>query len=244
MFRSRFALLACAAASLLLSACASSDIRLYDGPQKPANEIARISMPEQLEVASINGKNVPGAEGLVSKGDKHLEVAPGRYQLLVFYREGWNLQAEGDILKSDPALFTIDAQAGHQYRIDYQHPNDYAGAKALAADFKGWVTDQTTGGRTASQDSGLKFNRGLMAQMAGRDELVPVAAAAADGSGAQVVEPLAPAGAVAAATTSPTAAVTGNADKTAQWLDLMKGWWQQASTDERREFLKWIGEKK
>src|SRR3546814_17832918 len=56
----------------------------------PAAQIAVVTMPEQLEVASINGVEVVAAQGMWNKGDKRLELLPGRYQKLVFYRESWD----------------------------------------------------------------------------------------------------------------------------------------------------------
>src|SRR3546814_15698367 len=84
---SRLIRLVCSAAVLGLAACASPDVRLYDGAVRPAAQIAVVTMPEQLEVASINGVEVAAAQGMWNKGDKRLELLPGRYQMLVFRSE-------------------------------------------------------------------------------------------------------------------------------------------------------------
>src|SRR3546814_14984980 len=107
-----------------------------------------------------------------SKGDKRLELLPGRYQMLVFYRESWDSGSDQDVLRSDPALFTIDAQAAHQYRIDYERPSRYDDARKLSRDFKAWWVDQASGVKTASTDSGLKFDDGLRALMTGNHEQI------------------------------------------------------------------------
>jgi len=228
------------ASLLALTACASADLRLYDGPAKPAAELALITMPEQLEVASINGAEVPGAKGMWTHGDKRLQVVPGRYEALVYYREVWEANGESDVLRSrNPALFTIDAQAGHEYRIDYERPGTYDDARKLAQDFRGWVDDRTAGTRTASTDSGVAFKAGVIAQVTGDTTLV---SSVPDGGDAKntVVQPLAPAPGAAAA--SPQAAVRAAPPAGRDWVALMKGWWKQASADERREFLRWVGE--
>jgi hypothetical protein len=236
-----------AAALFALAACASAELRLYDGQARPAAELAVITLPEQLEVASINGAEVPGAKGMWTRGDKRLQVVPGRYEALVYYREVWQASGDSDVLRSrNPARFTIDAQAGHEYRIDYAHPGTYDDAKKLAQNFQGWVDDRTTGMRIASTDSGVAFKRGVIAQVTGDTTLVS-AAPGGDGQGGAVVQPLAipppaPTASKAAAAPSapaqPDAAVAADRD----WLGLMKGWWKQASPDERREFLRWLGE--
>lgn len=240
---------------LALAACASPGLRLYDGPQRPAGEVAVVTLPEQLEVASINGTEVPGAKGMWTRGDKRLELAPGRYELLVYYREVWQANGDSDVLRSNPALFTVDAAAGHEYRIDYPHPPRYDDARALSKDFHGWVEDRSAGTRIASTDSGLRFKGGLAAQVTGDNTLV--AAEGAKGEAAPAVRPLAvPAPVVPAA---PSAASVSIAPPAApapvtpipvappaparDWVALMKGWWQQASPEERREFLRWVGER-
>src|SRR3546814_19287580 len=93
--------------------------------------------------------------------------------MLVFYRESWDSGSDQDVLRSDPALFTIDAQAAHQYRIDYERPSRYDDARKLSRDFKAWWVDRASGVKTASTDSGLKFDDGLRALMTGNHELVP-----------------------------------------------------------------------
>ncbi|WP_043112308.1 DUF2057 family protein [Solimonas flava] len=251
----RFAKLIAPALLLSLAACASPQLRLYEGAAKPAAQVAVITMPEQLEVASINGTEVPGAKGMWSKGDKRLEVLPGRYEALIYYREVWQSGDNSDVLRSrSPALFVIDAQAGHQYRIGYPQPANYEGAKRLAQDFQGWVDDQTGGTRTASVDSGVKFKEGVLAQVSGDGGLV--ADRGAEGPRAvQPVRPLPPAPTVApvappvSAVAVPSVAASTAAGSVApaagaagrDWVSLMKGWWKQASADERRGFLRWVG---
>jgi uncharacterized protein YccT (UPF0319 family) len=237
---------------LASAACASSHVRLYDGPQRPPAEIAVVTLPEQLELASVNGVEVPAAKGMWSHGDKQLELAPGRYELLVYYREVWQATAESDVLRSDPELFAIDAQAGHRYRIDYEHPRRYDDARLLATDFHGWIDDQTSGTRTRSSDSGMRFKKGVASQLTGDTALEPDIRAGR-GNSVQPVQPL-PAGVVAppavAANVAPAVPAVAPpvapvvAPATRDWVSLMQGWWQQASPEERRAFLRWVGEQK
>lgn len=238
--------LAGVAAAAMFSACAPSSIRLYEGPGAGVQE-ARITLPEQLEVLSVNGAEVKGASGLLTKGDKTLAVAPGRYELLVYYREVWELGSEHDVLRSDPALFVVDARPSGRYRIDYARPRRYEDAQRLAKAFSGWVVDGGSGARTPSQDSKLSFREGWVAAFTGDNSLVETSTR---NDGSQVVEPLA----TAVLAGSGSDAAPSGADATlhvpsdasrqadAEWLPMMKAWWAQASTEERREFLRWVGE--
>src|SRR5690606_33814855 len=98
-------IICCCTAAVFGAACTSAPIQLHDAD---AAGVAVISLPEQLEVASINGLEVEGASGLLKKGDTTLEVAPGRYEVLAFYRELWERGDQHDVLRSDPALFVIE----------------------------------------------------------------------------------------------------------------------------------------
>lgn len=236
--------------------CASAPVQLYGEQGRPEAGVAVIIVPEALEVASVNGLEISGASGMMSKGDKTLEIAPGRYELLVFYRELWDRGDQHDVLKSDPALFVVDAVDGGRYRIDYTRPGNLAEARELAEDFQGWVENLATGERVASQASGLEFRKGLIPAVTFDGTLVR---SAGDSGGAQVVPPLPPAPSAAgvaapgastiAPVIAPAAASAGQlppasnaAPPEKDWLALMKGWWNQASAEERREFLRWLGE--
>ena len=250
--------IACIFLLSLCAGCTSTPVRLYGEQERPETGIAVIVVPEALEVARINGAEVTGVGGMLSKGDKTLEVIPGRYELLVFYRELWERGDQHDVLRSDPALFVVDAVGGGRYRLNYAPPGNLAEARALAEGFEGWVEDLDTGERTASRDSELEFRKGLIPAVTFDDTLVR---SASESSGTQLVQPLPAAAANAAADTAassvsvPAAAIplaaspateAGSASSAVpaekDWLALMKGWWNQASPEERREFLRWLGE--
>lgn len=250
MSRLRVRVLLMAVIGGLMSACAQHPIQLYDGPAQSAAEIAVVTLPEALEVEQINGTQVRGASGMLRKGDVDLQLMPGRYELLVYYKEIWNLGGSDDALRSDPARFVIDAQAGHRYRIEYEHPKNYEAARKLSATFSGWIDDTTTGQRVMSEASGLQFKRGLTAQLTADHALERVAETA---EGQQVVAPLPVPGAVAptAASAAPVSSLSADvpAPKAAplappegEWLPVMKSWWAQATPAERRAFLLWVGE--
>lgn len=230
----------------VLSGCASKPIVLHDSQLAPA-DIATIGMPEQLEVASVNGKEVAGGSGMMSRGDRILEVAPGRYEILVFYRELWEQGVQHEVLRSDPALFVVEARAGGRYRLDYDRPADLEAARELANDFSGWSEELSSGRRTASTDSGMQFRRGLVAAMSFDDTLV---ASADTPQGNQEVEPLPATGSRAAAGASRSESPLVSEQETqstppreADSLDLMKEWWQEASSETRRAFLQWLAER-
>lgn len=247
--------------SLVLAACAAPTIPLHDAAGD-ASPPASIVLPEQLEVVSVNGLAIEGTRGMFGKGDTVLEVSPGRYEVLVFYRELWERGDQHEVLRSDPVLFVVDAGPGRRYRLEYTRPGTMAEARTLAEDFSGWVEDVASGDRTPSTNSGLQFRRGLVAAATFDDSLVAVAPT----SGArQEVAPLpvpdeestAQAPAVVASAQQPAPASAAPVDAPREdtapakappgeedWLALMKSWWSEASAEERREFLRWVGERR
>ena len=228
-----------ALALAVLAGCASAPVALHD-PDVPRAELAMITMPEQLEVATVNGLEIEGASGMMTRGEKTLELAPGRYELLVFYRELWELGDAHEILRSDPALFVVDAAAGGRYRLDYDRPAGIESARTMAEDFTGWVENLATGERTPALESGLQFRRGLVPALTFDDTLVPAAEQVADG---QEVPPLPTAVApVPAPGMAPQPAPEAMPE--GSWLDLMKSFWSEASSEERRAFLRWLAEQR
>ncbi|HEY1077902.1 MAG TPA: DUF2057 family protein [Fontimonas sp.] len=220
-------------AMLVLGACTQAPIRLYAGPVRDAAAIASVELPEQIEVAQLNGVDVPAAQGMGSKGDRTLELAPGRYDLLVFYREIWGQGDNHEVLRSDPVRLVFDAAAGQRYRVDYRRPGSASEASALAADFEARISDPVTGQQIESQASGLAFRGGLLAQVQGDRTLVQ---AVSREEGQQTVAPLSQSP-VSPAATAPAPASAMPAD---DQLLLVKAWWNQANAEQRRAFLEWV----
>ncbi len=243
----RFFLYVLVPAAVALAGCAATPLTLHE-PGLPAAAVASVVLPEQLEVATVNGKEIEGASGMMTRGDKTLELAPGRYELLVFYRELWEQGDAHEILRSDPALFVVDAAAGGRYRLDYDRPAGIESARTMAEDFTGWVENLATGERTAAVESGLQFRRGLVPALTFDDTLVPAAQQVVDG---QEVPPLPTAVApvpVPGMAPQPAPAATPQAAPgtmpEGSWLDLMKSFWSEASSEERRAFLRWLAEQR
>lgn len=196
---------------------------------------AVLTLPAPIEIATING--VEPRKSLLG-GKRPLELAPGRYEILAYYAEIWPLGDAHDSLMSDPALFVLDAQAGHRYTISYAQPDDYEAARKLAATFSGALVDETSGQRQPSQDSGLRFRRGLT----GHDRTL-VAAGPTPGAPQRIAPlPIPPATRPAPAPVSqqPATASDAAAQPVRDWLPMMQAWWTQATAEERRAFLAWV----
>ena len=164
-----FALIA--AAAFLLTACSRSPVvQLYEGAKQPDSQVLTIRVPSDLEVFTINGSEVDGVNTFFNTDHKDLKVTPGRYEILAYYKRLWDLDADNhEVMKSDPALFVVDGEAGEFYRLDFERPQNVTQARALEDDFSGWVENMNSGEKTPSQASGLVLNRGFLAPITGTE---------------------------------------------------------------------------
>ncbi len=220
--------------ALFLSACARSPVvQLYDGPTKSDSQVLTVRVPSEIEVFTINGKEVDGVNTFFATDFKELKFTPGRYEILAYYKELWQLDADNhEIVKSNPANFIVDGKAGEKWQLGYEKPQDVEEARALEDTFSGWALNTASGEKVAAKESGLILKRGFLAPITGEE----VSSAAADSVAPQQTATPAPAPSTPAPATQATPAPAGS------YLDTLKAQWKQATPQERREFLQWIAE--
>lgn len=226
-----FALIA--AAAFLLTACSRSPVvQLYEGAKQPDSQVLTVRVPTDLEVFTINGREVDGVNTFFNTDHKDLKLSPGRYEVLAYYKRLWDLDADShEVMKSDPALFVVDGEAGEFYRLDFERPQNVTQARALEEDFSGWVENMNSGEKTPSQASGLVLNRGFLAPITGSSvEAKSTGAVAPQTKAADAVTP------------EPASPAAENAKPEANYLDTLKAQWNQATQEERRQFLQWISQ--
>lgn len=230
-------------AALILSACARTPVvQLYDGPAQSDSKVLTVRIPSELEVFTINGKEVEGANTFFATDHKDLKLTPGRHEILAYYKELWDLDADNhEIVKSNPANFVVDGKAGELWTLGYPEPKDVDDARAMQDSFSGWAENTRTGEKVAAEESGLILKRGFLAPVTGEE----MTTAAADSIAPQAAATGAAAGAAAASGESASTTVAPTATPSApagSYLDTLKAQWNQATPEERREFLQWISQ--
>lgn len=217
--------------TLILSGCARSPVvQLYDGAAKPDSQVLTVRVPSEIEVFTINGKEVDGVNTFFATDFKELKFTPGRYEILAYYKELWQLDADNhEIVKSNPANFIVDGKAGETWQLDYEKPADVDEARALEDTFSGWVLNTSSGESVAARESGLILKRGFLAPITGVD--VSTASSAS----------IAPQQSTASAL-APTTSASSQPAPTTSYLDTLKAQWKLATPEERREFLQWVAE--
>jgi len=215
--------------ALILSACARSPVvQLYDGAAKPDSQVLTVRVPSEIEVFTINGKEVDGVNTFFATDFKELKLTPGRYEILAYYKELWQLDADNhEIVKTNPANFIVDGKAGEKWQLDYNKPENVDDARALEDSFTGWALNTNTGDKVAAKESGLILKRGFLAPITGEE----VSTASSKNIAPQQ-----------SASPAPAAAVSSQPAPAASYLDTLKAQWKQATPEERREFLQWVAE--
>ena len=191
-----------------------------------------MKVPSEIEVFTINGKEVDGVNTFFATDFKELKLAPGRYEILAYYKELWQLDADNhDIVKTNPANFIVDGKAGEKWQLDYDKPANVEEARALEDSFTGQAINTATGEKVAAKESNLILKRGFLAPITGEEVSTASSKNIAPQQSASPA-PTEPAAAAAAAQPAPAAS----------YLDTLKAQWKQATPEERREFLQWVAE--
>lgn len=248
--RSTFIVLTLLFTSLLLGACSRSPVvRLYDGPKKPETKLAVVRVPVELEVLSINGRRVENLNTLFSVGYKDLHLEPGRYRIIAYYKDLWEMNADAhDVIKSDPAVFVVDGEAGHFYKLGFDEPQTIEQARELERQFSGYVLDAATGEKTPTRPSGIAFRGGILGGLADMAGTPATTAADAESGGDQggerdqVIAPAPVPGSDSGKPAPETAAAGKESGTDSGYLDMLKATWSQATPEERRRFLRWVSE--
>lgn len=110
--------------TVVLAGCATSSgpTRLYEGAEKSPAETAQISIPEQVQVMAVDGREVTGS---LLERNQVLAVLPGERVFSLRYVELFQINAdEHEIVRSRQAALRFNAEAGVSYRIEIdKQPN-------------------------------------------------------------------------------------------------------------------------
>jgi uncharacterized protein YccT (UPF0319 family) len=226
---------------LTASACASpvKSVQVYPGPARPDTEVAKVLVPPELEILTVDGEDIEVPFADVS--DYELRLLPGPHELVMVYQKLWGNEAQAKLVVSDAVGVQLDAKAASSYQLEYEHPRNVDAAEQSARDFKVWVVDPATGQRTESyfvESYGPPLNRALRNVFSKGDK-----------PGTQRATPV-PNPAQASVTAGATSA-SGNSNQDpavaaeqviAQQdaLDRLKFWWKLADDKQKRAFRIWI----
>lgn len=224
--------------SCFMVACAQqSHVQLYPGAALPEQQILAVVVPNELEVQSINGQRVSGANAMFGTDDKTLHLQPGEYRINAFYKKGFDIDGgmSHEVVRGRTGVFSINGKAGERWKLEFDRPQSLEQAKQLETEFRAWAVNTRTGERHAAAEG--QRNNSLVSNLLGtgqpddsRSAIAPLGAAvpAADTQQSAAPQPNA-----VAAETLP------HSDAT---LTTLKQLWHLMSPQSRAAFLDWAAE--
>ena len=134
---------------MLLAACASSGpVRLYEGAERPDTEVATISVPEQIQVMSVDGQERAG--GLLER-NQIMTALPGEHVFSLRYVELFQINSEEhEVVRSRQSALRFTAEAGREYRVEMEKQGNLDAARKFAKDPKFRLVDVNSGAVTES----------------------------------------------------------------------------------------------
>lgn len=156
--------------SLFGCAGISGHIRLYEGPKKTDDEIARFLVPSELELVAINGVELKAP--YVPDSHYQVELLPGDHQIMVLYSEYWGDPTGGSLVVSDVFYLQITVVSGSTYMFKHNGPEDLMNVDILVSDIKIWLEQPKTGQTIEAVSrsvSGIYFNRTIRQIATGKE---------------------------------------------------------------------------
>lgn len=233
--RSGFAVWACLLMMLSATGCSTNQLlKTWNGPDLAAGQVGILHAPADVEVVSVNGKDMTSY--LLKDLALNYQLYPGVNQVLFKYRSLWaktgrvdNGESKADLIESALQQVTIDVQPGADYTFAFSRPADKAGALVRAESFKANLLDANQRVVAASVAYVAPAPQPLQAQQGQIQQ-------------GQAQQPLTvlhcPPPAESATVVSGQAAAASPATSlpTSEGLKVL---WEQATSEEKKEFLRW-----
>lgn len=219
----------------LLSGCAQqSHVKLYAGSELPLAQVVVVEVPNELEVLSINGQQVPAANALFGTANKTLHLQPGEYRINAYYKNGFDIGGglSHEVVRTRSAVYSLDGHAGDVWKLQYDEPANLQEAQAMVDTFAGWAINQRTGERVATE-AGPKPVSAINQLLGGGSAITDTQS---------IVEPLNSAPEkTAAAMPAPSRAAkpTQNLPHNDATLNTLQQLWLLLSPESRAAFLEW-----
>jgi uncharacterized protein YccT (UPF0319 family) len=238
---------------VFLVGCSSTSlVKTYDGPAVDVSRSAILSVADGIEIISVNGKKVKSY--LLPQLDINYQILPGENSVVFTHETLWAKPGKkedggsnSELVVTKPMQVSFSAKAGEVYHFTFGQPETRAEAYDFAKTFKATLVDSSEGFIAESMlysEAGSVSSEVASTSVSGASVGTTVGASSSAAAASNV--PVAVAGAavgVAVASSSPSTAGATTAG-TAQGgalptIDGLKVLWDSASTNEKKEFLKW-----
>lgn len=241
---------------LFLVGCSSTSlVKTYDGPQVDPSRSAILSVSDGIEVHAVNGKKVK--KYLIPELDLNYQLLPGVNTITFTHETLWARpgkkekgESNAELIVTQPMMVSFNAKVGEVYHFEFESPENRSEAQNGVASFKATLVDSSgsfvaesalyTEGADTSAAAVAAVPNSQKARSVSSTSGTTAAVAGAAVSGGVVAGGVVATQAVAPTNTGvvvPSAPVTQGGALPA--IEALKVLWGSASTDEKKEFLKW-----
>lgn len=250
--------------TLMLTGCGTTGVyQAYEGPTRPVDQIARLRVPHTIDVLAIDGDASKWYRPNIASDMTELHVLPGRHEIEVRYAEIWESDYDNHkTVRSAPVTLDVSAEAGQVFEIALTRPKDLEAAIAFSQKPEITLHEAAVAlDRPASEPK--EPERNVLNELRVRaqgDTLIPSPAPRPKGPGPAQDDTAAPDASPAPVEPAPapdppadapeqttparvTPAPSESAPAEVPKVPILKHWWEQASEEERRQFLDSIQEK-
>ena len=150
----------------LLSCMKRAPLRIGDAERMAPADTAYITIPEDIEVVSVDGQRIKSFSDYILSTVQEINVTPGEHLIVVRYNAFWdrsNLQKQEEI-KSKKVALKFNAARGGLYTITHPEVDDRMAAKKLAENPNIWIAK-------VGKYSGKELNGTRVSRSAGAEEL-------------------------------------------------------------------------
>ncbi|MCC2638793.1 MAG: hypothetical protein K0Q68_2512 [Moraxellaceae bacterium] len=130
-YLSRLMVLLLSAALALLGGCSTQPPQqTWEGPARPAGEVALLEVPEQIQVMAIDGREPPPS---FLRSQSTLALLPGEHVFSLRYVQLFQVNSEEhEVVRSRQAALRFSAVAGGRYRLEVPLQRELDGARRFA----------------------------------------------------------------------------------------------------------------
>ena len=125
--------------------CSETTYRFYDGANKPSSQIALVSLPPEIDLIMIDGKDVSSKFGLFRRGNVKIALNPGHHRFVLQYSQIWDIDAdEHEKIKSLEVEIRSTLEKNHEYKFSFDIPETLEEARKVQENFLVTLTDVKT----------------------------------------------------------------------------------------------------
>lgn len=217
---------------VVLTGCGTTfkSVQTWEGPSAERNQIAILEKPDSVKILSVNGRDMENF--LMDDIKLNYELLPGQNTVVFSHKTIWakktvvdNGESKVTAVETEPQQVVINAQAGETYSFVLPQPQTQREAERLAENFQATIVNSNN--RQVAQSTDY---------VAPKPQLPTLNASGQQAAPAPLSAPAPNATVTAGAATSTVAPSAANGLPTLEGLKLL---WERASTEEKKDFLRW-----